>query len=169
MPDWYHYTKRVPQHFIEIISQFHYSLWHQISLVKWFMIELQAFLDKNNILYRFQWRSRKFFFTKPCPSYFNNKIATGFESGLYIGMTLTDLQKAFDTINHEILINEMKYLGFSKDIIFWFKSYLSNRKFKTNLNKTFLETGKLLYGVPQGSILGPLLFLFLYKWHVSGS
>ena len=124
------------------------------------MIKLQAFLDKNNILYRFQWRSRKFFFTKPCPSYFNNKIATGFESGLYIGMTLTDLQKAFDTINHEILINEMKYLGFSKDIIFWFKSYLSNRKFKTNLNKTFLETGKLLYGVPQGSILGPLLFLF---------
>ena len=124
------------------------------------MIKLQAFLDKNNILHRFQWRSRKFFFTKPCPSYFNNKIATGFESGLYIGMTLTDLQKAFDTINHEILINEMKYLGFSKDIIFWFKSYLSNRKFKTNLNKTFLETGKLLYGVPQGSILGPLLFLF---------
>ena len=74
-------------------------------------------------------------------------------------MMLIDLQRASDTINHEIFINKMEYLGFSKDLILWFKSYLSNRKFKVNLNKTFLEPGKLLYGVPQGSILGPLLFL----------
>ena len=53
----------------------------------------------------------------------------------------------------------MEYLEFSKDIILWFKSYLSKRKFKANLNKSLLETGKLLCGVPQGSNLGPLLFL----------
>ena len=73
-------------------------------------------------------------------------------------MTLIDLQKAIDTINHEILINKMEFLGFSKDVILWFKSYLSNRKFKVNLNKTFLELGKLLCVVPQGSTLGLLLF-----------
>ena len=76
-------------------------------------------------------------------------------------MILIDLQKAFDTFNHEILINKMEFLGFSKDVILWFKSYLSNRKFKVNLNKTFSEPGKRLCGVPEGSTLGPLLF-FLY-------
>ena len=74
-------------------------------------------------------------------------------------MILIDLQKAFDTINHEILINKMEFLGFSKNVILWFKSYLSHRKFKVNLNKSFSEPGQLLCGVPQGSILGPLLFL----------
>ena len=53
----------------------------------------------------------------------------------------------------------MEFVGLSKDVILWFKSYLSSRTFKVNLNKTFLEPGKLLCGVPQGSILGPLLFL----------
>ena len=74
-------------------------------------------------------------------------------------MILIDLQKAFDTINHDILICKMKHLGFSKEATLWFKSYLSNRKFKVHINKTFSESGNLLCGVPQGSILGPLLFL----------
>ena len=66
-------------------------------------------------------------------------------------MILIDLQKAFDTIDHQILIKKMKYLGFSKHVIAWFKSYLSERKFKVNINTS--------YSSP--SILGPLL-LFLY-------
>ena len=74
-------------------------------------------------------------------------------------MIVIDLQKAFDTIDHEILINKTEYLGFSKDFILWFKSYLSNRKNKVSLNKTLLKPVKLLCGVPQGSILGPPLFL----------
>ena len=53
----------------------------------------------------------------------------------------------------------MEFLGFSADFILCFKSYLSNRKFKVNLNISFLEPGQLLCGVSQGSILGPFLFL----------
>ena len=53
----------------------------------------------------------------------------------------------------------MEFLGFSKDVTLWFKSYLSNTKFNVNLNKSFSELGQLLCGVFQGSILG--LFLFL--------
>ena len=102
---------------------------------------------------------RKNFSTGLCLSCLNNKIAVGFESSLYTGMILIDPQKAFNTINHEILINKIEYLGFSKNIILWFKSYLSKWKFKVNLNKTFSEPGKLLCGVPQGSILGLLLLL----------
>ena len=121
--------------------------------------QTQKYVDDCNILYRYQSDFRKSYSTDSCLSYLNNQIATGFESGLYTGMILIDLQKAFDTINHDILISKMKHLGFSKEATLWFKSYLSNRKFKVHINKTFSELGNLLCGVPQGSILGPLLFL----------
>ena len=57
----------------------------------------------------------------------------------------------------------MEFLGFSKDVILWFKSYLSKRIFEVNLNNTFSESGKLLCGVPQGSILDLLLFLLYFN------
>ena len=74
-------------------------------------------------------------------------------------MILIDLQKAFDTIDHQILIKKMKYLGFSKNVIAWFKSYLSERKFKTNISTSYSSRSNLICSVRQGSILGPLLFL----------
>ena len=130
--------------------------------------QTQAFLDKNKILNRFQSGFRKHFSTDLCLSYLNNKIATDFESVLYTGMILIDLLKAFDTINQEILINKIEFLGFSKDVVFWFKSYPPYRTFKVNLKKSFSKLGHFLCGVSQGSILGLLLFL-LYKWHATGS
>ena len=72
-------------------------------------------------------------------------------------MMLIDLQKAFDTIDHQTLLKKMKYLGFSKNTITWFKSYLCERKFKININTTYSSPSNLLCGLPQGSILGPLL------------
>ena len=65
-----------------------------------------------------------------CLGHLTDKITTGFEKSLFTRMILIDLQKAFDTINLQILIKKMKYLGFSKNVIVWFKSYLSERKFK---------------------------------------
>ena len=69
--------------------------------------QTQSFLDKNDIIYRYQSGFRKFFSTDSCLSYFNNKIGTGFESGLYAGMILIDLQKGFDTVNHDTLLKKM--------------------------------------------------------------
>ena len=112
------------------------------------------FLQKNDIIYRYQSDFRKFFSSDSCPSYLNNKIGTGFESGLYTDMILIDLQKAFDTLNHDILLKKMKFLGFSEETAKCCKSYLSNRKFKVHIKNTFSEPGNLLCGVPQGSILG---------------
>ena len=74
-------------------------------------------------------------------------------------MILIDLQKVFDTIDHDILFTKIKYLGFSNHTINWFKSYFTNRTFKVNVNDVFSNPGFLTCGVPQGSILGPLLFL----------
>ena len=99
--------------------------------------QTQAFLDENKILYRFKSGFRKHFSTDLCLSYLNNKIATGFKSSLQTDMILIDLQKAFETINHKILINKMEFLGFCKDVILWFKSYLLYRKFKINLKDLF--------------------------------
>ena len=76
------------------------------------------------------------------------------------GIILIDPQKAFDTIDHELLLEKMVHLLFLTQSIQWFKSYLTNRTFLVNVEKSFSEPGKLECGVPQGSILGLLLFFF---------
>ena len=75
------------------------------------------------------------------------------------GMILIDLQKAFDTIEHDVLLQKLYATDFSKRTVDWFKSYLSNRSFKVNLGNHFSQPASVSCGVLQGSILGPLLFL----------
>ena len=75
------------------------------------------------------------------------------------GMILIDLQKAFDTIDHDILLQRLNAIGFSNHTIGWFKSYLSNRLFRVHLENCYSDSSSIKCGVPQGSILGPLLFL----------
>ena len=58
-------------------------------------------------------------------------------------MILIDLQEAFDTVNHDILLKKMEFIGFSEETTKWFKSYLSNRKFKVHIKNTFSEPGNL--------------------------
>ena len=76
------------------------------------------------------------------------------------GCIFVDYQKAFDTINHNILFKKMSLYGFSKSCINWFKSFLSNRSQMTKCDSVHLSTPKsVTIGVPQGSTLGPLLFI----------
>ena len=121
--------------------------------------QTQEFLVENKILYKYQSGFRGNHSTDSCLSYLNDKILQGFDSGKITGMILIDLQKAFDTIDHEILLKKMIYIGFSKKTIAWFKSYITNRSFIVNVENDYSVPGQLLCGVPQGSILGPLLFL----------
>ena len=72
-------------------------------------------------------------------------------------MILVDFRKAFNTIDHNILLKKLS--GFSNHTICWFKSYLSNRLFRVNLENCYSDPSNITCGVPQGSILGPLLFL----------
>ena len=74
-------------------------------------------------------------------------------------MKLIDLQKAFDTINYNVLLKKMSLAGFSCQSITWFESYLSNRRFQINIKNKYSNVANINCGVPQGSILGPLLFL----------
>jgi hypothetical protein len=70
-----------------------------------------------------------------------------------------DLKKAFDTVDHTILLNKLKYYGFIGDELKWIQSYLSNRSQKCFINGVPSNPGIMKCGVPQGTILGPLLFL----------
>ena len=86
-------------------------------------------------------------------------VATGMNKQMHTGMILVDLQKAFDTsLDHGVLLKKKKYFGFRTSVIKWFESYLLNRNFLVCTDNVFCEAGTLKYGVPQGSIFGPLLF-----------
>ena len=74
-----------------------------------------------------------------------------------MGLILIDIQKAFDTIDHKIILKKMGCIGFSEKVISWFESYLPGRTFKVNIDKKLSDPGNC--GFPQGSILGPILFL----------
>ena len=125
--------------------------------------QTQTYLTKNDILYEYQSGFRKNYSTNYCHAYLSDLISKGFETGLYTGMILIDLQKAFDTIDHELLFEKMSYFGFSENVIKWFKCYLSNRKFLVNINNKSSDLESVTCGVPQGSILGPLLFLLYVR------
>ena len=120
---------------------------------------IQEYLDSNNILYQYQSGFLPYHSTDTCLSYLSDKIIKGFENRMFAGIIPIDLQKAFDTIDHEIFLQKMKHIGFSDSSIFWLKSYLTNRAFFVTIGKESSLPGKLSCGVPQGSILGPLIFL----------
>jgi len=121
--------------------------------------QTQKYLDENNILYRYQSGFRKSHSTDTCLLLLNDKVLTGVDNGMLTGMILIDLQKAFDTIDHGIFFKKLSCLGFSESSISWYRSYLENRTFLVNIENEFSNPGNLGCGVPQGSILGPLIFL----------
>ena len=98
--------------------------------------QVDNFLLQNNILYNYQSGFRKNHSSHLCLSFLNDKILKGFDKGLFTGMIVIDLQKAFDTINYEILLGKLHVIGFSQETVALFKSYLSDRAFKVNITLT---------------------------------
>ena len=121
------------------------------------------FFDKNKILLKFQSGFSKNHSTDFYLSYLTDKISNGFDSGLLTGIILIDLQKAFDTIDHQILLQKFPSFGFLNEVIDWFRSYLRSRKFHVNIHDKFSTTTELRWGVPQGSIIVSLLFLLFFN------
>ena len=79
---------------------------------------------------------------------------------MHTGIILLDLHKSFDTLDNGFLLEKMKYFGLQTYVIKCFESYLSNRKYWVCIDNVFSEARTLTYGVPESSIVGPLIFLF---------
>jgi len=86
-------------------------------------------------------------------------ILKNMDDGYVTGIIFLDLKKAFDTVNHEILLSKLKAYGIGEIELSWFKSYLKNRNQAVKINSTLSDFQNVNIGIPQGSILGPLLFI----------
>ena len=121
--------------------------------------QVEVYLTENNVLYCLQSGFRRSYSTDTCLIHLTDKIKYETDKGNFTGLVLLDLQKAFDTVNHKILLGKLGAIGLSENCVKWFKAYLSNRKQLTFANNTLSSETTVKCGVPQGSILGPLLFL----------
>ena len=120
-------------------------------------VQLDKYCKDNNLLYEFQSGFRRSYSTDSCLINLSDHIRQLNSQKQLVGMVLIDLQKAFDTVDHDILCKKLEAMGVGS--IKWFESYLKGRKQKVVVNESCSEAGIVTCGVPQGSILGPLLFL----------
>ena len=116
-------------------------------------------MDSNSLLYELQSGFHSSFSTDSCLIHLSDFIRKQQDKGHYPGMVILDLQKAFDTVNHKNLFDKLRAMGVGQIAVQWFNSYLSGRQQLVNIADTNLDFRNVLCGVPQGSILGPLLFL----------
>ena len=120
---------------------------------------LYSFLSVNKCIYDLQFGFRNQHSTNHALIDLTEDIRETLDNSLFAVGIFIDLQKAFDTVDHKILLSKLDHYGIRGIANDWFRSYLTNRQQYVFVNDTNSDLKYMLYGVPQGSVLGPLLFL----------
>ena len=120
---------------------------------------LYCFLEKYECIYNLQFGFRKGHSTTHSLLHLTEDIRKAIDENKFAIGVFIDLQKAFDTVDHNILLKKLHHYGIRGTANKWFDSYLSNRSQFVTINGTNSDPKPMKFGVPQGSVLGPLLFL----------
>ena len=120
---------------------------------------LLSFLDEYKILFSYQFGFRKHHSTYMALMTLMDSLTHCLDNGEYVIDIFLDFSKAFDTVDHNILLQKLSLYGIRGTALDWFQSYLTNRYQFLTYTRESSERQKVKCGVPQGSILGPLLFL----------
>jgi len=120
---------------------------------------LYCYLIDNNILVKEQMGFQEKLLKDTATYAFLNMVLSSLDNKNYVGGLFCDLQKAFDCVNHDIPLAKMKFYGITGIAYNLIRSYLANRYQRTRINKLSSTWERVKHGVPQGSVLGPLLFL----------
>ena len=120
---------------------------------------IQTFLENTKYLHRHQYGFRKNKSTTQAVAALLDKILEGIDKGEYSITIYLDLKKAFDTVDHKILLWKLSRAGIGENTCKLLTSYLSGRMQLTRIKGIESKMAKVLTGVPQGSTLGPMLFL----------
>ncbi len=120
---------------------------------------MYSFLVENNLLNPNQSGFRPHHSTETCLTDMIDNWLCNMNEGKMTGVAFIDLRKAFDTVNHSILLKKLHDLGANAVTLKWFKSYLMDRVQRVSFKKSLSDALDVNTGVPQGSILGPLLFI----------
>jgi hypothetical protein len=120
--------------------------------------QLAPYLTSKQRLATNQSGNRKWHSTETSLLSFTDAILKGIDQRKVTAVVYLDMSKAFDSVNHEILLNKRKAIGLSPSAVSWFRSYLTHRFQAVRINSTLSDALPVAYGVPQGRVLGALLF-----------
>ena len=123
------------------------------------LARLTKYLNKNKIIYEHQFGFQKNRSTTLAVLDLHTRITKAIDNGNYAASVFLDFAKAFDIVNHKILSSKLENYGMRGPVNDWFKSYLTNRYQVVKIGDTLSDKMHISCGVPQGSILGPILFL----------
>lgn len=116
-------------------------------------------INNNSILYKHQYGFRKNHSTYMAVLHLIDNIISTLDSNIFVCSIFLDLSKAFDTVNHNILLAKLQKYGFHGIVFKWLQNYITKRSQFVSINGCHSNKMDIHCGVPQGSILGPLLFL----------
>ena len=128
-------------------------------LEKLMLTRLIKYLDKSKIIYEHQFGFQKSRSTTLAVLDLSTRITKALDCGNYAASVFLDFAKVFDTVNHQILLSKLENYGIRGPAKEWFESYLKNRHQIVKIGDTLSDKMQIVCGVPQGSILGPILFL----------